>query len=187
MGTMSLKVLPVYSSKWCIVLQTDSYKKCISSISMCTFSLFVPFIFFLCVNVCVHACMRALLISRSMNFWKITWISFLCSIDKLWFPYFFYLYFPLLAPITFFCFSNHQRAVFSFLLLFTSVISPSVVSWKRQILLKLWPIQLAFVCRILFRNVVFSPIHSRTCSLVNFSDYLFFFLHSPPAPHFRTL
>ena len=27
MGTMSLKVLPVYSSKWCIVLQTDSYNK----------------------------------------------------------------------------------------------------------------------------------------------------------------
>ena len=26
MGTMSLKALPVYSSKWCTVLQTDSYK-----------------------------------------------------------------------------------------------------------------------------------------------------------------
>ena len=25
MRTMSLKVLPIYSSKWCIVLQTDSY------------------------------------------------------------------------------------------------------------------------------------------------------------------
>jgi hypothetical protein len=25
MGTMSLKALPIYSSKWCIVLQTDSY------------------------------------------------------------------------------------------------------------------------------------------------------------------
>ena len=39
---------------------------------------------------------------------------------------------------------------------FTSVIFPSIVSWRRQFLLRIWPIQLAFLRSILFRSVLFS-------------------------------
>ena len=62
---------------------------------------------------------------------------------------------------------------------FTSIICLSMASWRRQFLVRIWPIHLAFLCRILFRSVLFSPIRSRTCSLVTFSD------HFPPAPHFK--
>ena len=47
-------------------------------------------------------------------------------------------------------------------------------SWKRQFLLRIWPIQLLFLRRILFRCVLSSPIRSRTCSLVTFSDHFIF-------------
>jgi hypothetical protein len=59
---------------------------------------------------------------------------------------------------------------------FISVICPSIVSWRRQFLLKIWPIQLAFLRRILFRSVFFYPKRSRTCSLVTFSDHFIFFI-----------
>ena len=49
---------------------------------------------------------------------------------------------------------------------FTSVIRPSMASWKRQFLRRIWPNQLAFLRRILFRSVLFSHIKSRTCSSV---------------------
>ena len=48
---------------------------------------------------------------------------------------------------------------------FTSAICPSI-----------WPIQLTFLRRILFRSVLFSPIRPRTCSVVNFSDPFIFSL-----------
>ena len=57
---------------------------------------------------------------------------------------------------------------------FTSVISPSMASWRRQFLLRIWPIQLDFLRRILFISVLFSHIRSRTCSLVTFSDHFIF-------------
>ena len=54
---------------------------------------------------------------------------------------------------------------------FTSVICPSVKSWRRQFLLRMWPTQMAFLRRILSRNVLFSPIHSVVlkCILLYFS------------------
>ena len=58
---------------------------------------------------------------------------------------------------------------------FTSVICPSMASWRRQFLLRIWPIHLAFLRRILFIiSVLFSTIRSRICSLVTFSDHLIF-------------
>ena len=57
---------------------------------------------------------------------------------------------------------------------FTSVICPSAASWIRQFLLRIWPIQLAFLRRILFNSVLFSPISSRTCSFVTFSHHFIF-------------
>ena len=36
---------------------------------------------------------------------------------------------------------------------------------------QVWPILLAFLRTILFRSVLFSPIRSRTCLLVTFSDH----------------
>ena len=58
--------------------------------------------------------------------------------------------------------------------LFISIICPSMASWTGQFLLRIWPNQLAFQCKILFRSDVFSPIRSRTCSLVTFSDHFIF-------------
>ena len=43
---------------------------------------------------------------------------------------------------------------------FTSVICPLAASWKRQYLLRIWPIQLAFLLRILLISVLLSPICS---------------------------
>jgi hypothetical protein len=61
---------------------------------------------------------------------------------------------------------------------FTSVICPSMASRRRQFLFRIWPIQLVFLWRILFRSVIFSPISSRTYSLDNFSDnFIFSILH----------
>ena len=39
---------------------------------------------------------------------------------------------------------------------FASVICPSMASWRTQSLIRLWPIQLTFLQRILFRRVLFS-------------------------------
>ena len=74
---------------------------------------------------------------------------------------------------------------------FTSVIFPSMPSWRRQFLLRIWAIQFTFLRRILFRSVLFSPIRSRTGSLVTFSDHFIFsvFLQnylSKPSKYFRS-
>ena len=45
---------------------------------------------------------------------------------------------------------------------------------KKAISLRIWPIQLDFLGRILFRSVLFSPISSRTCWLVTFSEHFTF-------------
>ena len=42
---------------------------------------------------------------------------------------------------------------------------------RKQFLLRIWPIQLTFLLRILFRSVLFSLIPLKTCSLVTFSDH----------------
>ena len=95
---------------------------------------------------------------------------------------FFDLQLPPLAPNIVSCFSKHLEAVFFFFQLHS--LTSSVLqwhSWRRQFILKIWPIQLTFLRRILFRNVLFSPIRSRTCSLVTFSfssQYLLLFLKS---------
>ena len=45
---------------------------------------------------------------------------------------------------------------------FTTVICPSIASWWKQLLLRIRAIQLTFLCRILFRSVLFSPIRLKT-------------------------
>ena len=68
---------------------------------------------------------------------------------------------------------------------FTSVIYPSIAYWIRQFLLRIWPIHLAFLCWILFRSVLLSPICTITCSLVTLSEYFIFFIRgNHPARRF---
>ena len=76
-------------------------------------------------------------------------------------PFFYDLQLPYLA-LNIFYFSNH-RGVVVFLLLSILII---------------WQTQLAFLCRILFESVLFSPICSRTSSLVVTSNLSFPFSSS---------
>ena len=48
---------------------------------------------------------------------------------------------------------------------FISFICPSMASWRRQFLLRIRPIKLSFLRRILFRSALFSPIRSGNCSI----------------------
>ena len=57
---------------------------------------------------------------------------------------------------------------------FTSVICPSLASWRRQFLLRIWRIQLTFLRSILFKSVPFSSTYSTFCSLVTFSGHFIF-------------
>ena len=50
---------------------------------------------------------------------------------------------------------------------FTSVICPSMASWRKQFLLRIWPIQLTFLRRLLFRSVL-------SYTVKNFSDHFIF-------------
>ena len=68
---------------------------------------------------------------------------------------------------------------------FTSVICPSMASWRRQFLLRIWPIQLAFLRRILFRSILFSPMVKNL--FISYFLWPFYLLHSSPAPHFEAL
>ena len=58
----------------------------------------------------------------------------------------------------------------------TFVICPSIASRRRQFLLRIWPILMTLLRRILFRSFRFPPIRSRTCSLVTFSYHFIFFI-----------
>ena len=71
-------------------------------------------------------------------------------------------------------FRKSPRSYVLLLTPFTSVIYPSMTSWGRQFLLRIWPIQLAFLLRILFSSVLFSLMTSRTFSLVTLSDNFIF-------------
>jgi hypothetical protein len=87
---------------------------------------------------------------------------------------FFDLQLPPLAP-NISCFPNHRGAVLFFFLDLS--LPSSTLQWpyeEGKFLLRIWPIQLTFLLRILFRSVLFSPIRSSTCSLVTFSDYFIF-------------
>ena len=70
-------------------------------------------------------------------------------------------------------FSNHQRAVFFFLLL---SLPPFVLQCYYEFLLKICPIQLTFLRTIFLRRVLFSPIRIRLrmSLLVTFSDHFIF-------------
>ena len=55
-----------------------------------------------------------------------------------------------------------------------------MISWRSQFIFSICPTQLAFLWLILFRSALFSPICSRTSSLVIFSDHFtvsIFFQH----------
>ena len=100
-------------------------------------------------------------------------ISSLCSVDKLSF----HLFRSSASSFNFqylLLFLKSSRGCVLLLVLptpFTFVICPS---WRRQFLLRIRPIQLVFLHTILFRSVLFSPIRSRTCLLVTFSDHCIF-------------
>ena len=57
---------------------------------------------------------------------------------------------------------------------FSSVICPSMAPWRRQFLLKIWPIQLSFQRKIWFRSALSFPKRSRTCSLATYSGHCIF-------------
>ena len=73
--------------------------------------------------------LNILLISRSIDLWMIDFSS-LYSIDKLSFPSISIFSLHPLSPNIFFCFSNHQGAVFFFFLLLS--ISSFVFQWYRE-------------------------------------------------------
>ena len=73
---------------------------------------------------------KALFFTRSLNLWKITFISSLCSIGKLSFSSFSIFSFLLIAPNIFFCFSNHRGPVIFFFLLFS--FPSSVLQWQHE-------------------------------------------------------
>ena len=124
----------------------------VSEIFICTISVYVFFLLLL---------FSMLLISRSKDLWKILMFNWWTVVSI-----FFDLQLPPLAQNIFSCFSNHLGAVFFFSFHFRHL---SMTSWRRQFLLRIWPIQLAFLRRILFRSVLFSPIRSRTCSLIGYA------------------
>ena len=112
------------------------------------------------------------IVNRSMDLWKVTCISSLCSFDKLSCPSFsiFSSQYLLLFP------KSWKSCVLLLPTPFASVICPSMESWGRQFFLRIWPIQLAFLRRRLFRSVLISPKRSKTCSLVSFFGYFIFFI-----------
>ena len=88
-------------------------------------------------------------------------ISSSSSIDKLSFPSILIFQLPPLVSNYFLLILKSSRTCVLLLPIpFTSVICSSMASWRRQFLLRIWPIQLAFLLRILFRSFLFSPIHS---------------------------
>ena len=94
--------------------------------------------------------LSTLLISRSMDLWKIS-ISSLCSIDKLLFPSF-----SISASSQYLMFLKSSRSCVLLPTPFASVFCPPMASWRGQFLLRIWPIQLTFLHRILFE--VFSSL-----------------------------
>ena len=81
-------------------------------------------------------------------------------------------------PNSLFCFTNHPGTV---LFLFFSIpLSVLLRQQRRQCLFRICPIQLPYLRRILFRSLLFSPIRSRTSSLVTFTDNLISPLSSSP-------
>ena len=96
------------------------------------------------------------------------YISSLCSIDKLSSASSFNPHHLLLLL------KSSRSCVLSHPTPFTSSTCPSMTSWRRQFLLRIWLIQLTFQHRILFRSFLFFPIRTRTCSLVILSDHFIF-------------
>ena len=119
-----------------------------------------------------------MLVSRSLNLRKRTYIFSLFSCDKLSFPSFFISSF---SPQNLLFLKLSRSCVFLFPTPFTSIICSTMVSWQRQILLRICPIQSAFLCRIWFRRIFFSSICSRNSLLVTFPVYftsaLIFFMY----------
>ena len=68
---------------------------------------------------------------------------------------------------------------------YTSVICPPMASWRRQFLLRIWPIQLAFLRGILFMCPFISYMFKNL--FISYFLWPFFLLHSPSAPHFKVL
>ena len=116
-------------------------------------------------------------VSRSMDLWKIICIFSLGLTDK--------LLFPPLAPNIFFCFKNHQKAVFFFFFLFLLFSRPSsALQWHyeegnffSEYDQSYWSLYLGCYLE------AYTSICSRTCSLVTFSDHFIF----SSARHFQVL
>ena len=113
-----------------------------------------------------------LLTRRSMDLWKVTCISYLCSIENYRFHLFWFSASSFNSQYLLLFLKSSRSCVLFLPTPFTSVVCPS----RRQFLLRIWPIQLAFLSRILLFRRVLSPICPRTCSLVTFCDHFIFFI-----------
>ena len=104
-----------------------------------------------------------------------TYIPSLHSCDKLWFPHFQIFSFLLYLLIS----SSLSQITRSSLLLstpFTFVICPSITLRRMQFIPVICPIQLTFICKILFRCVIFSPILSRISLVTLYHHFIFYIL-----------
>ena len=105
-----------------------------------------------------------LLVSRSLDFWKMTCIASLCSCDKMSFPPFSVFSFILQLPISSSFSQNVKELLSSSSYLFYM---PSFLQWYHErgnFVLRIYPIQLAFYAGYC------SPVRLRT-SLVTFFDH----------------
>ena len=92
-----------------------------------------------------------------LHVWNITCISSLGSFDiNCYFRPFSKFTFLLWFPIYLFFFKSPRSCVLLHIP-FTSVMCPTVALWRRKFILRIWPIQLALLHRILFRSVLLSP------------------------------
>ena len=110
-----------------------------------------------------------LLISRSMNWWKISCISSVCCVINCSFPIFWSAASSFSSQYLLPFLKSSRSGVLLLHTPFTLAIYPWMASRRRQFLLRIWPTHLPFLRRILFKSVIFSPIRLRISSLVTFS------------------
>ena len=124
-----------------------------------------------------------LVFSWSMDLWKKTFIFSLCLFDKLSISPSSISSFIHISPYHLQFLKFSRSCVILLSTPFTYIISPSISSWRRQFFLRLYPIKLTFICKILL-----CPFHSYMFKNFFISYFLwpFYFLISLPASHFKT-
>ena len=111
------------------------------------------------LNMYYYLLLSMLFISGSMYLWTIiTLIYSLCSIEKLSIHLFRSSSSSFSSQDLLLFLKSSESCALLLTTPFTSVIWPSIASWRRQFLLGIWTIQLVFLRMVLFISVLFSPI-----------------------------